>query len=107
MPGVTTATGAFWVYVLESLKDRKRYIGFTTNLKVRLRTHLQGKSFATKSRLPMKLIYAEVCTNEEDARRREEYLKTTRGRRFLAKRLKSYYATQCHNAIVALGRSQL
>jgi len=81
MPGVTTSIGAFWVYVLESVKDGQRYIGFTTNLKERIRTHLQGKSFSTKSRLPMKLIYAEVCTNEEDAHRREEYLKTTRGRR--------------------------
>lgn len=94
MPGVTTSIGAFWVYVLESIKDSKRYIGFTTDLKTRLRTHYQGQSFATKSRLPMKLIYAEVCTNEEDARRREEYLKTTRGRRFLAKRLKSYYQSK-------------
>lgn len=61
MPGVTTPIGAFWVYVLESLKDGKRYIGFTTDLKARLRTHSLGASFATKSRLPMKLIYAEVC----------------------------------------------
>ena len=84
----------FYVYVLESHKDGKRYIGFTTNLKKRIEEHNKGLSFSTRPRLPMKLIYSEVCTNEDDARRREEYLKTTRDNRFLAKRLKSYYQSK-------------
>ncbi|PJA83835.1 MAG: excinuclease ABC subunit C, partial [Candidatus Nealsonbacteria bacterium CG_4_9_14_3_um_filter_37_29] len=33
----------------------------------------------------------EGCLNQEDATRREKYLKTTGGRRFLAKRLRKYY----------------
>lgn len=94
MPGATTSTRHYIVYVLESMKDGKRYIGFTTNLRRRIQEHAQGLSFATKPRLPMKLIYAELCTIEEDARRREIYLKTTRGRRFLAKRLKIYYQSK-------------
>jgi len=94
MPGATTLITFFYVYVLESIKDKKRYIGFTTNLKKRIKEHQKGLSFSTKSRLPMKLIYFEACTNEEDAKRREEYFKTTRGRRFLAKRLKSYYKSK-------------
>lgn len=84
----------FSVYILESEVDGNKYIGFTTNLRRRLEEHNKGKSFATKYRLPMKLIYSEICTNEEDARRREKYFKTTDGRRFLAKRLKSYYQSQ-------------
>ncbi len=84
----------FHVYILESELDGKRYIGFTVDLRRRLEEHKKGKSFATKYRLPMKLIYSELCTNEEDARRREFYFKTTDGRRFLAKRLKSYYQSQ-------------
>jgi len=94
MLGATTSIILFYVYVLESLKDNKRYIGYTTNLKKRLEEHLTGKSFSTKSRLPMKLIYFEACTNQQDAERREEYFKTTRGRRSLAKRLKSYYQSK-------------
>jgi len=93
MSGATTSIG-FWVYILESRKDGNRYIGFTTNLKQRLLQHYKGEVFSTKSRLPMRFIYAEVCTNEEDARRREQYLKTTRGRRFLAKRLILYYKSK-------------
>ena len=84
----------FWIYVLESLKDKKRYVGYTTNLKKRIEEHNKALTFSTKSRLPMKLLYCEGGTNQEDAKRREEYLKTTRGRRFLAKRLKSYYKSK-------------
>ena len=94
MPGATTSTVFFYVYVLESLKDKMRYIGYTTNLPKRIEEHKKGVSFATKPRLPMKLIYFEACINQDDAMRREEYLKTTRGRRFLAKRLKSYYQSK-------------
>ena len=91
MPGATTSIMFFYVYVLESIKDKKRYIGFAADLRKRLEEHKKGLSFSTKPRLPMKLIYFEACINKEDAQRREEYFKTTRGRRFLAKRLKTYY----------------
>lgn len=84
----------FYIYILESVEDKKRYVGYTTNLVRRVEEHKKGLSFATRPRLPMKLIYFEACTNEEDAKRREFYLKTTRGRRFLAKRLKTYYQSK-------------
>ena len=80
----------FYVYILESLKDRNRYVGFTADLKKRLEEHRKGLTFATKFRLPFKVIYFEGCLDEKDARRRENYLKTTQGRRFLGLRLKEY-----------------
>ena len=46
----------FYVYVLISLKDKKFYIGFTNDLKRRLKEHNSGKNISTKSRLPLKLI---------------------------------------------------
>lgn len=94
MPRTTTANMFFYVYVLESLKDKKRYIGYTNNIKKRLEEHKRGLSKSTKTRLPMKLIYFEGCTNQKDAQRRENYLKTTGGNRFLAKRLVEYYKSQ-------------
>lgn len=81
----------FYVYVLQSLKDNKRYIGYTKDLRKRLEEHNLGKNISTKSRRPLKLIFYEACLNEEDAKRREKYFKVTGGRRFLAKRLKCYY----------------
>jgi len=49
----------FYVYVLLSLKDGKFYIGYTEDLKRRLKEHNSGKNISTKSRLPLKLIYYE------------------------------------------------
>jgi len=91
MPSTTTSSYCY-VYVLRSEKDGKKYIGFSKNLRQRLRQHVGGQIFSTKYRLPVRLIYYEACLSEEDARRREAYLKKTGGRRFLAKRLKEYYS---------------
>jgi putative endonuclease len=90
MPSNTASSVFFYINVLESLKDNMLYIGYTNNLKRRMEEHKKGLSFATKYRLPFKLIYSEACTNEQGARRREHYLKTTRGRIFLSLRLKEY-----------------
>jgi predicted GIY-YIG superfamily endonuclease len=49
----------------------------------------QGES--TKDRRPFKLIYFEGCLNQQDATKREKYLKTHYGKQFLGNRLKSYF----------------
>lgn len=90
MPSNTTSSVFFYIYVLESVKDNKRYTGYTNNLKRRIEEHKKGLNFSTKFRRPFKLIYFEGCTNELDAKRREKYLKTTQGRRFLGLRLIEY-----------------
>lgn len=91
MPGNTTSSMLFhYVYVLESLIDGNHYTGYTKNLKRRLEEHQNGLSFATKFRRPFRLIYFEGCLNEKDAKRREHYLKSTPGRRFLGLRLIQY-----------------
>lgn len=91
MPGGTTSKKLHWVYVLLSLKDNKRYIGYTNDINRRLEEHVNGKVPSTRPRRPLRMIYVEGCLDQEDAQRREKYLKTTDGRRFLVKRLKSYY----------------
>jgi putative endonuclease len=85
MPGSTTSNNLYWIYVLLSQFDKKRYIGFTKRPIERISEHNNGLVFSTKSRRPFNLIYVEGCIYEKDARRREKYLKTTGGRRFLAK----------------------
>jgi len=80
----------FYIYVLESIKDGERYIGYTNNLKRRLEEHKKGLSFPTKFKLPFNLIYFEGCLDQQDAKRREDYLKTTQGHRFLGLRLSEY-----------------
>lgn len=65
----------FFVYILRSLKDKKLYFGFTNDLKRRIEEHNSGKSPATRPRMPLKLMYYEAYTSEEDAKRREHSLK--------------------------------
>ena len=77
----------FYVYVLRSKKDHQFYTGYTGDLKRRLSEHHRGLSEATKPRKPFELIYYEAYIHEEDAQRRERYLKTGMGKRDLRKRL--------------------
>lgn len=76
----------FYVYILQSLKDYRLYTGYTHDLQKRLEEHQAGKVLSTKHRLPIKLIYFEACVNKVDALRREKYLKTTYGKRYLKNR---------------------
>ena len=71
----------FYVYVLRSQSDSGFYIGFSTNLRARLRQHQDGESLATSHRGPWKLIYYEAYTEREDAEGREKFLKSGAGRR--------------------------
>ena len=79
-----------YVYVLESEKDHQWYTGSTKDLRRRFEEHQHGENESTKWRGPFKLIYYEACLNERDALRREEYLKTAWGKRYLKNRLRSY-----------------
>jgi len=81
----------YYIYVLLSEKDGKKYTGYTKNLSLRFEAHNAGEVPSTKNRRPLKLIYFEGCLSKEDALRREKYLKTHYGKMFLAKRLKSHF----------------
>jgi putative endonuclease len=74
--------------------NNELYVGYTSDLKSRLSEHNQGLNLSTKRYMPWKIIYYEACLNEEDAKRRERYFKTTQGRRSLRLRLKEYLRTQ-------------
>lgn len=81
----------YYVYVLLSLKDGKKYTGYTQNLSSRFEAHQNGAVKSTKDRRPFKLVYFEGCLNQQDATKREKYLKTHYGKMYLSKRLKSYF----------------
>ncbi len=84
----------FYVYILLSEKDGKKYTGYTKDLPSRFEAHQPGKVASTQYRRPLKLIYFEACISQEDAVRREKYLKTHYGKLFLGNRLKSYFTGQ-------------
>ena len=80
----------YYTYVLQSMKDKDFYVGFTKNLKLRFEQHNKELVESTKDRTPFELIYYEACFNQNDATKREKYLKSYHGRMFLKRRLKSY-----------------
>jgi len=79
-----------YVYVLQSSKDKKFYVGYSKELKQRVEEHNRGVVPATKQRRPLRLVYYEACVSKNDALRREKYLKTAWGKRFIKNRLKDY-----------------
>jgi putative endonuclease len=82
----------FYVYVLRSESDGGFYIGYSSNLRVRLWQHQDGRSRATSYRGPWSLIYYEAYLHQADALGREKYLKSGAGRRFLKAQLRHYLA---------------
>lgn len=79
-----------FVYILQSEKDERLYIGFTDNIERRLKEHNEGKSKSTKPFRPNKLVYYEAFFDKKDAKAREVYLKSGWGKRTINKLLKNY-----------------
>jgi putative endonuclease len=73
----------YYVYVLVSLRDGKRYVGMTENLERRFAEHCRGSTPSTRHRRSLVLVYSERHSDRHQARARENYFKTAAGRRFL------------------------
>ena len=78
----------YYTYVLQSEKSKTWYTGATIDLRNRVRQHNEGLVKSTRSIRPVTLIYYEACRDREDAFRRERYLKSGMGKRYLRNRLK-------------------
>jgi putative endonuclease len=81
-----------YIYVLRSLKDKMFYVGFPHDIMKRVSEHNKGMVPSTRARIPFELVYWEGCLNQQDATRREKYLKTAWGKRYIKNRL-NYYLT--------------
>ena len=77
----------YYVYVLRSRKDGKFYTGCTADLKRRVGEHNDRKVQSTSSRAPFDVVYYEASKNQSDALRREKYLKSTYGKRYIKNRI--------------------
>jgi putative endonuclease len=73
----------YFVYILTSFKDSKRYIGMTSDLNRRFKEHNSGKVKSTKNRRPLELIYTEEFISKKEASNRETFFKSGIGREFL------------------------
>ena len=80
----------YYVYVIRSQKDKHFYVGFTSDLNRRLKRHNDGLVESTRPRKPFDSVYYEACVNKQDAIRREKYLKSTYGKRYIRNRISNY-----------------
>ena len=63
-----------YVYLLQNNKG-SLYIGYSSDLRRRLKEHLENKVYTTKRLQCTKLIYYEAYTTKEAAQEREKKLK--------------------------------
>ncbi len=72
-----------YVYILHSLKTDKYYIGSTTDYLRRLDEHNSGKSKATKSSIPWRLVFYQQFESISVARSVEYQLKAKKSRKII------------------------
>jgi len=77
----------YYVYILQSKRNSSLYIGYTADLRKRLKEHASGKSSATKPFRPYKLVFYEAFASKRDAKHREIYLKSGWGLQTVKKML--------------------
>lgn len=78
----------YYVYLIQSEKIKRFYVGFTFDLKQRIKKHNTGKVRSAKAYIPYKLIYFEGFRSKKNALIREKKLKHHgQGIRRLKKRL--------------------
>jgi putative endonuclease len=65
----------YYVYLLQSRKTRKFYVGFTENLKRRFDEHNTGNVQTTKNGIPYDMVYFEGFRSKTDALKRERKFK--------------------------------
>jgi len=88
-----------YTYVLLSQPDGRIYTGYTADLRKRLWAHQHGRVRWTASRRPVRLVYYEACRSQEDARRREGFLKSGKGKRYLRNRLAAHLSSVSRNKL--------
>ena len=69
----------FTVYILQSEKTGRYYVGYTSDLEKRIHYHNSGKNISTKNDTPWKLIWHENFETKKDAWLREHQIKSYKG----------------------------
>ncbi len=76
----------FFVYILQSEKDGTYYVGYSYDIKNRLKEHNSGKTHYTKGHVPYKIVYIESFVTEKEAKTRETGIKKTKNVTYFLKK---------------------
>ena len=79
----------WYVYVLQSLKNKSLYVGYTADLKKRVQDHnSKNGSIYTSRNAPFRLVFYEAYLDKRDATKGEEFFKSGYGREVLKDKIK-------------------
>ena len=73
----------YYVYIIQSERDRSYYVGSTQNLSNRLERHNQGRTKYTKSKRPWKIVYSEKYPDRSSAIKRENEIKNRKRKEYV------------------------
>ena len=73
----------YHIYILQSEKNKKYYIGYKKVLKRRLEEHNSKHAKSTKSGIPWKIVYVENYQTKHDAIIRENKLKSMKSKKYI------------------------
>ena len=74
----------YYIYIMKSERNGKRYAGSTSKLPLdRVKDHNNGSNQFTRQNGPWNLIYSESFITKDEALRREKFLKSGQGRKWL------------------------
>ncbi len=77
----------YYVYLIRSIKyPQTTYVGYTTDVNERLKTHNSGGTIHTQADKPWELVVCLSFKEMDCAKQFEKYLKSQSGRAFTAKR---------------------
>jgi putative endonuclease len=78
----------FYVYILQSQKNQRFYVGYSANPEQRLDQHNSGKVISTRNHRPWLKIYWEIFATEIEAINREKQIKKMKSRNYIIDLLK-------------------
>ena len=66
----------YYVYILQSLKDRSYYKGYTTDLDAQIQKHKRSGQFYTAQKRPWEVVYYFAFKDKAIATAFERYIKS-------------------------------
>jgi len=69
----------YYTYIIQSEKNGKYYVGYTSDINDRLQRHNSRANRSTKLHSPWKLVYSEEFPDKKSAWLRERQIKSYKG----------------------------
>ena len=73
----------YYLYILQSLKDRSYYVGYSKDPERRLVKHNSAKTGYTSRKKPWNLVYTEKYASKTEALKREKFIKAQKSKVFI------------------------